>query len=161
MPKYAILKNGQLTNVVLASEEWAPPEGHTKELFDPAVHTSPAPPEPTERWVNSYRFLFELHSVAQQVQLDAFRAAAEALTPAQIGNLDPDATDANGIPLAALRIIRLGYQQMERLGDRINVLAHNTDVFFAAVSALGLYGQTSEEITAEISRIKSDTEYSS
>ena len=76
MPRYAILKDGQLVNTVLASEEWAPPEGHTKELFDPAVHTPPAPPAPTERWINSYRFLFELHSVAQQVQLDAFRAAA-------------------------------------------------------------------------------------
>lgn len=120
------------------------------------VTVYPTPPE-TERWINSYRFLFELHSVAQQVQLDAFRAAADVLTPAQIGNLDPEAVDANGIPLAALRIIRLAYQQMERLGNKVDVLNQNTDVFFAAVSALGLYGQTSQEITAEILRIKSDT----
>lgn len=114
-------------------------------------------PLETTRWIGSFRFLFELHTVQQQVQLDALRAAADVLTPAQIGNPDPEAVDANGIPLAALRIIRLGYQQMERLGNKIDVLSQNADVFFAAASALGLYGQTSQEITAEILRIKSDT----
>ena len=157
MPRYAILKDGQFVNTVLASEEWAPPEGHTKELFDPVVHIPPAPPEPTERWVSSFRFLFELHDVMQRVQLDAFTSAAKALTLSQIINMDPEAVDTNGIPITALRIIRLAYEQMERLNNRVDLLSHNMTVFFAAVSSLGIYGQTSEEITAEIARIQSDT----
>lgn len=106
--------------------------------------------------ISSYRFLFELHSIPQQIQLDALKKAADLLSPTQIGNFDPQATDENGYPISVLRIIRLAYQQMECLGDYVDLFSHNMDVFLAAVASVGLYGQTSQEITNEIARIKAN-----
>lgn len=108
-------------------------------------------------YVKRYRFLFQLHSVQQQITLDAIQTAADNLTPAQIGDMTPGATDANGFSLDALRVIRIARQQMEALGDRVDLLSPDMDIFFAAAAALGLYGTTSPEIAAEIARIKSDT----
>jgi len=114
-----------------------------------------APPE-TTRYITSYRLLFQLHTVPQQIQLDAIKSAADALTPSQIGNMTPGATDANGYPLDALRVIRLAYQQMQALGGRVDLLSQEMTVFFTVAGLLGLYGETSEEIAAEIARIQAD-----
>jgi hypothetical protein len=120
------------------------------------VTVYPAPPE-TERWVSSYRFLFQLHTIEQQFIMSAVRAAALSLTPAQFLNMDPEATDANGYPLTVLKVFSIAYDQMERLGGRLDLLSADLNTYFQAASAIGLYGETSEEIAAEIARIKSDT----
>ena len=157
MAKYALLKDGAFINVVNADENWTPPDGCIKTLFDPAIHVKPTPPEPAELYVTRYRFLFRLHSVMQRITLDVIQTAAANLTPTQIADMTPGATDVNGFGLDALRIIRIARQQMEALGDRVDLLSTDIDIFFAAASALGLYGTTSPEITAEIYRIKSNT----
>jgi hypothetical protein len=126
-------------------------------LVDGEGFVPPPPPEPTIREVDSYRFLFQLHTVPQQIRLDAIRAAASVLTSEQISNFNPEAVDNNGYPLAVLRVVRLSYQQMERLGGKLDLLSQNMDVFLGAISSVGVYGETSEQITAEIARIKSDT----
>lgn len=137
--------------------------GETYVEHDPEVHgwecleRIPILNAPTERWVTSYRFLFELHSVPQYIQLDGLKAAADRLTDVDIGNFTPGAVNSTGIPLDVLRLIRVAYQQMERLNNRIDLLSTGAAMFFAAVSAIGLYGSTSEQITAEIARIQSDT----
>lgn len=170
--KYAIVEQNTVTNITLwdGVTPWTPPVGTEAVAcpdnvgigwtYDGSNWTEPEPPPPppppTEHGIASYRFLFELHTIPQQIQLDALKSAADALTPAQIGDLDPEAVDLNGYPLAVLRIVRLAYQQMERLGDTVDLLSHNMDVFLAAVASVGLYGQTSEEITAEIARIKAN-----
>lgn len=115
------------------------------------------PPVETERWVSAYRFLFQLHTIEQQFIMSAVRAAALALTPAQFLNMDPEAVDANGYPLTVLKVFSLAYDQMERLGGRLDLLSADLATYFTAASAIGLYGDTSEEIAAEIARIKSDT----
>jgi len=114
-------------------------------------------PEPTERWVSSYRFLFQLHSIEQQFIMSAVRAAALALTPAQFLDMDPRAVDANGYPLMVLKVWSLAYDQMERLSGRVDLLSPDLATYFQAASAIGLYGDTPEEIAAEIARIQSDT----
>lgn len=108
---------------------------------------------PTSLRVSRFRFLHQLHTLEQQVLLDAFQAEAMALTFAQMTNTDPAATNASGMPLAALKPIRIAYRQMLNL-DELDLLSADMDVFFTAVSALGLYGQDSQ---AEIARIKSNT----
>ena len=113
--------------------------------------------EPTERWVTTYRFLFQLHSLEQQIMIDAVHTAALALSPSQILNLDPQATDANGYPLQVLRVFRIAYEIMDKLGGRVDLLSADLGTFFQAASAVGIYGETGEQITAEIARIKSDT----
>lgn len=120
------------------------------------VTVYPAPPE-TERWVTTYRFLFQLHSLEQQVMIDAVHTAAMALTPSQILNLDPQATDANAYPLQVLRVFRIAYEMMDKLGGRVDLLSADLATFFQAAAAVGIYGETGEQITAEIARIKSDT----
>lgn len=112
---------------------------------------------PTQRWVTSYRFLFQLHTLEQQFIMSAVRAAALALTPAQFLNMDPEATDANGYPLPVLKVFSLAYDQMERLSGRVDLLSSDLNTYFQAASAIGLYGDTEQEIAAEIARIKSDT----
>jgi hypothetical protein len=119
--------------------------------LDPVV-----PPE-THRWIGSHRFLFTLHSFEQQVLMDAVHTAAMGLTPAQILNFEDGAVDGNGYPLAVLRVFRLAYEMMDKLGGQVDLLSGNMDAFLQAASAVGLYGDTSEEIAAEIARIKSDT----
>lgn len=162
--KYAHLQGDRLIGLILG-----PPglvcstPGETFVEHDPEVHgwdcleRIPIPDVPTERWVSSFRFLFELHSVSQYIKLDALKAAADRLTDTDIGNFTPGATNDTGIPLDVLRLIRVAYQQMERLNNRINLLSTGAAMFFAAVSSVGLYGSTSEQISAEIARIQSDT----
>lgn len=120
------------------------------------VTVIPTEPE-TTRWVTAYRFLFQLHTLEQQFIISAVRSAAVALTPAQFLDMTPGAVDANGYPLAVLRVFSLAYDQMERLGGRIDLLSADLANYFLAASAIGLYGDTPQEIAAEIDRIKSDT----
>ena len=157
MATYALIKDGAFYNVVVAEADWTAPEGLVKELFDAAVHFHPPAPEPISRWIGSHRFLFTLHAFEQQVLMDAVHTAAMGLTPAQILNFDPGAVDGNGYPLAALRVFRLAYEMMDKLGGQVDLLSGNMDAFLQAASAIGLYGDTGEEIAAEIARIKSDT----
>ena len=114
-------------------------------------------PAPTSRWIGSHRFLFTLHSLEQQFMIDAVHTAAMGLTPAQILNFEDGAVDGNGYPLAVLRVFRLAYEMMERLGGQVDLLSANLNSFLQAGSAVGIYGDTGEEIAAEIARIKSDT----
>lgn len=70
MAKYVLIKNNKIINTVLADENWAPPEGFTKELFDPSLHTS-EPEAPTPITLDSWSFLslfteqeiFRYHSI--------------------------------------------------------------------------------------------------
>ena len=156
MAKYALLKNGVFANVVNADESWTPPDGYTKAVFDPAIHVT-TPSVPTSLWISSYRFLFQLHTVPQKIFLDALKKAAEDLSPAQIIDMTPGAVDANGFGLDGLRIVRLAYQQMQELNSRVDLLSTDIDIFFAGVASLGLYGEDSPTIAAEIARIKSNT----
>ena len=114
-------------------------------------------PAPTTRWIESYRFLFQLHDITQQVIIDAVHTAAMGLTPAQILDFTPGAVDSNGYPLAVLRVFRFAYEQMDKLGGRVDLLSADLNTFFTAASAVGIYGATPEAIAAELARIKSDT----
>jgi hypothetical protein len=125
--------------------------------YDGQTWTAPEPVAETHRWIGSHRFLFTLHSFEQQVLMDAVHTAAMGLTPAQILNFEDGAVDGNGYPLAVLRVFRLGYEMMDKLGGQIDLLSSACNTFLQAASAVGLYGDTSEEIAAEIARIKSDT----
>ena len=127
------------------------------DVYESGAWTTPTPPAPTSRWVSSYRFLFELHSVPQKIFLDALKQAAENLSPAQIIDMTPGAVDANGFGLDGLRIVRLAYQQMQELKGQVDLLSTDIDIFFAGVASLGLYGEDSPTIAAEIARIKSNT----
>lgn len=111
----------------------------------------------TSLWVGAHRFLFTLHSLEQQVLIDAVHTAAMGLTPAQILDFTENAVDDNGYPLAVLRVFRLAFEQMERLGGNVDLLSVSMDTFLQAASAVDIYGDTSEEITAEIARIKANT----
>jgi hypothetical protein len=116
----------------------------------------PAAPE-THRWIGSHRFLFTLHSLQQQIMIDAVHTAALGLTPAQILNFDQGAVDANGWPLDVLRVFRLAYEQMDKLGGNIDLMSANLSTFLQAAAAIGIYGDTTEEINAEMARIVSNT----
>ena len=120
------------------------------------VTVIPSKPD-TERWVSAYRFLFQLHTIEQQFIMSAVRAAALALTPAQFLDMDQQAVDDNGYPLVVLKVFSLAYDQMERLSGRVDLLSADLATYFQAASAIGLYGDTQQEIAAEIARIKSDT----
>lgn len=165
--KYAIIQNGTVTNIAEADEAFALAQGWVLAAegavigatWDGETFTPPAPPpvEQETRIITSYRLLFELHGMVQQLTLDGLKSAAEKLIQPQIVNFTPGAVDDNGIPLDVLRVVRLAYQQMQELGGHVDLLSHNMQVFFAAASASGLYGATSEEITAEIARVMSNT----
>ena len=88
--------------------------------------------------------------------MDAVHTAAMGLTPAQILNFTANAVDGNGYPLAALRVFRLAYEMMDKLGGNVDLLSGNMDAFLQAAGAVGIYGDTGEEIAAEITRIKAD-----
>jgi hypothetical protein len=136
------------------------PEGSEVTYFwtyDGETWTAPEPaPELTSRWIGSHRFLFTLHSFEQQVLMDAVHTAAMGLTPAQILNFTANAVDGNGYPLAALRVFRLAYEMMDKLGGNVDLLSGNMDAFLQAAGAVGIYGDTGEEIAAEITRVKAD-----
>lgn len=127
------------------------------DVYADGAWSTPTPPTPTERWVTTYRFLFQLHDLTQQVMIDAVHTAAMALGPSQILDFDPQSTDANGYPLQVLRVFRLAYEQMDKLAGRVDLLSADLNTFFQAAAAVGIYGETGEQITAEIARIKSDT----
>ena len=120
-----------------------------------SVTVYPAPPE-TSLWIGSHRFLFTLHTIEQQIMMDAVHSAALQLTPAQILNFEPGAVDVHGWPLEVLRIFRLAYEQMDKLGGQVDLLSAQMDAFLQAASVLGIYGN-GEEIAAEIARVKSNT----
>lgn len=121
------------------------------------VRVFPTTDEPlTSLWVGSHRFLFSLHTPEQQVMMDAIHSAALQLTPSQILDTDPMATDAHGWPLAVLRVFRIAYEQMDKLGGQVDLLSAPMDLFLQAAAAVGIYGN-GEEIPAEIARVKSNT----
>jgi hypothetical protein len=109
------------------------------------------------RWIGSHRFLFTLHSLEQQIMIDAVHTAALGLVPSQILNFDPGAVDANGYPLAVLRVFRLAYEQMDKLGGQVDLMSANLTTFLQAAAAVGIYGDTTPEIQAEMVRIVSNT----
>jgi hypothetical protein len=166
---YAIIEQGKVTNVTLwdGVSAWTPSSGEAVACpenvgigwtYDGQIWTAPQPaPEPTSLWIGSHRFLFTLHALEQQIMIDAVHTAAMGLTPAQILNFEDGAVDGNGYPLAVLRVFRLAYEMMERLGGQVDLLSANLNSFLQAGSAVGIYGDTGEEIAAEIARIKSDT----
>lgn len=166
--KYAIIDQNTVTNVTLwdGVTPWTPAAGEAVACpdnvgigwtYDGTTWTAPEPVAETSRWIGSHRFLFTLHGFEQQVLMDAVHTAAMGLTPAQILDFTPNAVDGNGYPLAALRVFRLAYEMMDKLGGQIDLLSANMDAFLQAASAVGLYGDTGEEIAAEIARIKLDT----
>ncbi|HAH10226.1 MAG TPA: hypothetical protein DCL48_09005 [Alphaproteobacteria bacterium] len=120
------------------------------------VTVYPSPPE-TSRWIGSHRFLFTLHTLEQQIMMDAVHSAAIQLTPAQILNFDEGAVDPHGWPLEVLRVFRLAYEQMDKLGGQIDLMSSQLATFLQAASVLGIYGSTEQEIAAEIARITSNT----
>lgn len=165
---YAIIEQGKVTNVTLWDNvsAWTPAAGEAVPCpenvgigwtYDGETWTAPEPVAETSRWIGSHRFLFSLHSFEQQVMMDAVHTAAMSLAPAEILNFTDGAVDANGYPLAALRVFRLAYEMMDKLGGQIDLMSANMDAFLQAASVVGLYGDTSEEIAAEIARIKSNT----
>ena len=111
----------------------------------------------TTRPIESHRLMFELHTDLQQIILEAYRSAADALTPPQILNFTPGAVDANGYSLDALRAIRLAYRKIDASGGRADLLGPEMEAFFAAVKTLGLYGAKSQDADAEANRIKTNT----
>ena len=165
---YAIIEQGKVTNVTLwdGVSSWTPAAGEAVACpenvgigwtYDGEIWTAPEPETPSHRWIGSHRFLFTLHSLEQQFMIDAVHTAAMGLTPAQILNFEDGAVDGNGYPLAVLRVFRLAYEMMDKLGGQVDLLSGNMDAFLQAAAAVGIYGDTTEEIEAEIARIKSDT----
>ena len=165
--KYAIIEQGKVTNITLwdGVSAWTPAAGEAVACpenvgigwtYDGETWAAPEPAAETSRWIGSHRFLFTLHSFEQQVLMDAVHTAAMGITPAQILNFDPGAVDGNGYPLAALRVFRLAYEMMDKLGGNVDLLSGNMDAFLQAAGAVGIYGDTGEEIAAEITRIKAD-----
>ena len=165
---YAIIEQGKVTNVTLwdGVSAWTPSSGEAVACpenvgigwtYDGQTWTAPEPVPETSRWIGSHRFLFTLHSLEQQFMIDAVHTAALGLLPAQILNFDPGAVDSNGYPLAALRVFRLAYEQMDKLGGQLDLMSANLNAFLQAAAAVGIYGDTSEEIEAEMARIVSNT----
>ena len=116
---------------------------------------SPAPE--TAKWVTAYRFLFQLHSDAQQVAMDAMHTEAMGLSMLEMTSTDDTLLNASGLPVAALRVLRLAYEMMDKLPGRVDLLSDDMDYFFAGAKALGVYGLDGATADAEIARIKSDT----
>ena len=166
--RYAIIEAGKVTNVTLwdGVTPWTLPAGTEAVAcpdnvgigwtYDGQTWAPPEPVAETSRWVETYRFLFRLHDTDQQILMDAVHVAALSLTPAQIVNPDPDAVDGNGYPLSVLKVFRIAYEQMDRLGGQVDLLSRDIDLFFAAAASVGIYGDTEEEQQAEIGRIKAD-----
>lgn len=124
--------------------------------YDGTNWSAPVSVPETSRWVEAYRFLFRLHDMEQQILMDAVHSAALSLTPAQIVNFEPDAVDSNGYPLHVLRVFRIAYEQMDRLGGRVDLLSNDMGSFLNAAAAVGIYGDTDESQQAEIDRVRAD-----
>ena len=165
--RYAIVEQGKVSNITIwdGVTPWAPSAGEAiicpdnvaiGWTYDGTNWSEPEPVPGTTKWVEAYRFLFRLHDMEQQILMDAVHSAALGLTPAQIVNPDPDAVDAYGYPLSVLKVFRIAYEQMDRLGGQVDLLSRDIDLFFAAAASVGIYGDTEEEQQAEIGRIKAD-----
>lgn len=116
---------------------------------------SPAPE--TAKWVTAYRFLFQLHSDAQQVAMDIAHTEAMGLSVAEMGSTDQTLMSTNGYPVAALRVLRIAYEMMDKLGGRVDLLSADMNYFFGAAKLCGVYGLDPTAADAEIARVKSDT----
>jgi hypothetical protein len=112
---------------------------------------------PTERWVTAYRFLFQLHTIEQQVALDAAHTESLGLSYAELTSTDPTLMSTNGYPVAALRVLRIAYEMMDKLPDKVDLLSADMAGFFAVAKICGAYGLDSTAADAEIARIQSDT----
>jgi len=110
----------------------------------------------TKRWVKQYRFIAELHTFEQQVALDAAHSEALGMSHAELTSTDPTLMSTNGYPVAALRIIRMAYEHMKALGDKVDLLSPGMTGFFAAAKVCLIYGSDSAAADAEIARIVSN-----
>jgi hypothetical protein len=121
------------------------------------VRVVPSVPEaPTELWIRQYRFIAELHTVAQQVALDAAHSEALGLSHAELTSTDQTLMSTNGYPVAYLRVIRMAYEHMKALGESLDLLSAGMSAFFDAAKACGVYGLDSAAADAEIARIQSN-----
>ena len=122
------------------------------------VRVIPFPPVPvTEIWVTSYRFLFELHTQAQQIALDTAHTEAMGLSVAEMSSTDPALMSANGYPVQALIGLRLAYEMMDKLPGKVDILSADMNTFFFVAKACGIYGLDETAANAEIARIQSNT----
>lgn len=122
------------------------------------VRVIPSAPEVvTERWVTAYRFLFQLHTSTQQVALDIAHTEAMGLSVAEMSSTDDTLMSTNGYPVAALRVLRIAYEMMDKLPDKVDLLSADMAYFFGAAKACGAYGLDSAAADLEIARIQSDT----
>lgn len=121
------------------------------------VRVIPADATPeTKRWVHQYRFIAELHTVTQQVLLDAAHSEALGLSHAELTSTDNTLMSTNGYPVAYLRVIRMAYEHMKALGDSVDLLSPGMTGFFLAAKGCLVYGSDSTAADAEIARIVSD-----
>lgn len=118
--------------------------------------TQIATPPEEKRWVDQYRFLAELHTVKQQIALDAAHSEALGMSYAELTSTDPTLMSTNGYPVAALRIIRMAYEHMKALRGRVDLLSPGMTAFFQAAMACGVYGLDPTAAAAEVARIASN-----
>lgn len=110
-------------------------------------------PAETKRWIHQYRFIAELHTVQQQIALDAAHSEALGMSHAELISTDPTLMSTNGYPVAYLRVIRMAYEHMKALGDKVDLLSPGMTAFFAAAKGCLVYGSDSAAADAEIARI--------
>jgi hypothetical protein len=115
------------------------------------------PPAITSIWVTSYRFLFELHTQAQQIALDVAHTEAMGLSVAEMASTDPALMSTNGYPVQALVGLRLAYEMMDKLPGKVDILSADMNTFFFVAKACGVYGLDETAANAEIARIQSNT----
>lgn len=110
-------------------------------------------PAQTELWVDEFRFLSQLHTLQQQVVLNAAHEASKRMTDAQAKSADLIARDSNGYPLWALQVIAISFRLMQSLGGRVNLLSGGMGQFFFAAKACGIYGLDEATADSEIARV--------
>ena len=121
------------------------------------VRIIPADTSPeTNRWVDQYRFLAELHTPEQQLMLNIAHKEALGLSFAEETSTDPALISTNGFPVAALQIIAISYEHMKALNGRVDLLSPGMTAFFQAAAACGVYGLDAQTANAEIARIVSN-----
>ena len=113
-------------------------------------------PVATALWIRQYRFIAELHTVTQQIALDAAHSEALGLSHAELTSTDQTLMSTNGYPVAYLRVIRMAYEHMKALGENVDLLSAGMSAFFDAAKACGVYGLDSTAADAEVARIKSN-----
>lgn len=157
MPKYALLKDDVVVNVVNAEADWVPPKGLTKELFDKATHRKPTPPAPTSLRVTPFRFLFQLHSFTQRRRMDAAHRASLNMSDAETKSKDATLRSAiGGYPILALQVIADAYEMMDKLPGYVDVLSDDMGTVLQALTACGVYTTDPATIAAEVARIKAN-----